>query len=486
MMSRKEFFGIAVLAALSLGGFLLASYFTYRIGFPLDDAWIHQTYARNLAAGEWAFVPGQPSAGSTAPLWSALLAVGDLLGLGPYVWTYFLGWLGLVGLGVLGYVAVGVFAPVRKQARIWGAVVLVLEWHLVWAAGSGMETLLFAGMVTLILVWLAADWGQWFWLGALIGFCVWVRPDGVTLLAPAGVVILGAREPWGIRFRAGVRIGLGFALFFLPYLGFNQFLAGAWWPNTFFAKQAEYVALHELFLGTRFFAQLSLPLVGVGVVLLPGVGWLGGQAWKARRWAVLAGMVWWVGYAGLYAWRLPVTYQHGRYFMPAMPIFFLWGGAGLGQVRLMSRDLLRRVGGRGWVLTTGLVLSVFWFWGAQAYARDVAFIESEMVTTAHWVAEHTEADALVAAHDIGALGYFGKRHILDLAGLISPEVIPFIRDEGQLANYLDMSGAEYLITLQAWYPELESQLPVIFQTDGRFTQAEGGTGMTVYLWRRDK
>ena len=36
-------------------------------GFPLDDSWIHQTYARNLAqTGQWAFVPGVPSAASTS------------------------------------------------------------------------------------------------------------------------------------------------------------------------------------------------------------------------------------------------------------------------------------------------------------------------------------------------------------------------------------------------------------------------------------
>ena len=37
--------------------------------FPLDDSWIHQTYGRNLALnGEWAFLPGKPSAASTSPL----------------------------------------------------------------------------------------------------------------------------------------------------------------------------------------------------------------------------------------------------------------------------------------------------------------------------------------------------------------------------------------------------------------------------------
>ena len=56
-------------------------------GFPLDDAWIHQTYARNLGTlGQFAFRPGQSSAGSTAPLWSGLLALGYALRLEPRAW----------------------------------------------------------------------------------------------------------------------------------------------------------------------------------------------------------------------------------------------------------------------------------------------------------------------------------------------------------------------------------------------------------------
>ncbi len=66
--------------------------FVFRPGFPLDDAWIHQTYARNLALlAEWAFIPGQLSAGSTSPLWTILLAPGTWIGLaltiGPGFWV---------------------------------------------------------------------------------------------------------------------------------------------------------------------------------------------------------------------------------------------------------------------------------------------------------------------------------------------------------------------------------------------------------------
>ena len=43
--------------------------------FPLDDSWIHLHFARNLAEGAgFAYNPGVPVAGSTAPLWTLLLA----------------------------------------------------------------------------------------------------------------------------------------------------------------------------------------------------------------------------------------------------------------------------------------------------------------------------------------------------------------------------------------------------------------------------
>ena len=92
--SRRAILIIGIVSALSVVSYLLASHFFFRVGFPLDDAWIHQTYARNLAFyGEWAYTPGQPSGGSTGPLWGAILAVGYLLGLSLYIWTFMIGWI---------------------------------------------------------------------------------------------------------------------------------------------------------------------------------------------------------------------------------------------------------------------------------------------------------------------------------------------------------------------------------------------------------
>jgi hypothetical protein len=474
---------LMVVAALSLGSYLLIARWELRIGFPLDDAWIHQTYGRNLALqGEWSFLPGRISAGSTSPLWSALLAPGFWLHLSPYLWTFGLGWLLLTSLAAVSAVTFKRLVPQRAQLSWLAALLFLFEWHLVWAAGSGMETLLYSVFVLLALSWLLKNQISWVGLGALIGLSAWVRPDGITLLGPALMVIGLQKRAWPQKVRTGLNLALGFILLFVPYLAFNQALAGAWWPNTFFAKQAEYAVLRQESLLLRFLNQAALPLIGVGIVLLPGFIYRLWHAVRRREWAVLAGALWFLGYLSLYAWRLPVTYQHGRYVIPAMPIYFLWSFAGvLDWIDLREPHMVRRVVGRAWALMIAALLLGFWFLGARSYAMDVGFIESQMVDTAHWVSQSIPENSLIAVHDIGAMGYFGRHNLVDLAGLVSPEVIPFIRDEVRLAQYLDQKHVDYLVTFPDWYPELvQGREKLYCGPQNKFLT--GQEAMCVYAW----
>ncbi len=89
---------------------------------------------------------------------------------------------------------------------------------------------------------------------------------------------------------------------------------------------------------------------------------------------------------------------------------------------------------------------------------------------------------MVAAHDIGALGYFDHHRLIDLAGLVSPEVVPFIRDEARLAKFLDRQGADYLVAFPAFYPDLTRASEPVFTSGGSFAPAIGEQNMTVYLW----
>ena len=474
---------LAVAGLISMGLYLAFSAWYYRLGFPLDDSWIHLTYARNLAVhGEWAFQPGKPSAGSTAPLWTALLSIGFFLNLAPYIWTYLLGTLLLWGLGLLGELVVRQVSQAYRSRVPWVGLFLIFEWHMVWSAASGMETLLHALLVTAVLGMLMTGSRRFMTLGLLAGLSVWVRPDGVTLMGPIAVYALAGGGPVAKRGRDFSLFLIGFASLFVPYLLFNLVLAGTPMPNTFYAKQAEYAAWQARPFLSRF-GDLSLQfLLGPSLALLPGAVVWAVVSIRKRNWGALVGMVWFAGYLFLYIQRLPV-YQHGRYIMPAMPVFFLWGLAALSefsQSRRFGRYQWAAV--TGWNALVGFLCVAFWLVGANTYAQDVALIESEMVATARWVAANVPEGDLIAAHDIGALGFFDRHDLIDLAGLVSPEVVPFIREEERIAGFLDERGADYLIAFPDFYPLLSERLKPAFITEGMGPDL-GGKNMVVYHWR---
>jgi len=496
-IARPSAAGLTALALLASAAlYLWTAQRTFRLGLPLDDAWIHQTYARNLVElKQWAFLPGEPSAGSTAPLWTGVLAVGYWLRVNPLLFAY------AVGMAVLGLVAwlavrwVQALVPERAGWAWTLAVLIGIEWHLVWAGLSGMETLAVAGLAVLVLLATETGWLGPGRLGMLIGLGVWLRPDGLTLLGlPLGRLLLGERR----KIVPGLaRLAAGLAAVLVPYLLWQRSLSGAWWPNTAFAKQAEYAALQELPFAIRLAAQAGIPgawlgvtgldpggpLIGVMAALVPGLVLFVIAQLRARRWDRLLGLVWSAAYIGLYAARLPATYQHGRYALPVLPVWMALAGAGmLGELELRPNHFGRRVLSRAWIALVPIIAGYFWLAGARAYGRDVAIIESEMVETARWVEAHTPEGAVVAAHDIGALGYFGHRTLIDLAGLIDPTVVPILRDEPALARYLAERGADYLMTFPGWYPKLTAGRVPAYETGARFSPAAGSENMAVYRW----
>ena len=478
------------------------------LGFPLDDAWIHQTYARNLARnGRLEFIPGTSSAGSTAPLWTLLLAQGYLLRLPYLLWAYLLGGLSLIWLGWSGMRLWRTLWPTQADRDWIAGVVLVLTWPLLWAAASGMETIFFAAMGLQLATWYteiaqkpAPALPDVVKLGFFVGLLILIRPDGLVLLLLiiVGLLLLPTSFAGRVR-RGGVFVGTA-VLPLIPYFFFNFWASGTIWPNTLYAKQVEYaVALAQPFLarlGQLLYLSLGGPASGwrgissAHLLLLPGLivaGWRALQAdWSKRRLFYLLPLLWAGGHVFLYAWRLPVTFQHGRYLLPITPIWVLYGLSGWVLVLLYSSSESNRtlwLGQQVARLSFTIIMLFFLLQGALAYATEVAIIEGEMVTVAQWLADNTPPDTLIASHDIGAIGYFAERPLLDLAGLISPEVIPLLESELALTQYILASEAQYLVTAPGWpYAQIANSpsTRLRFTTDFATTREQGLNNMAVY------
>lgn len=201
-----------------------------QIGFPLDDSWIHQQFARNLARGDGlSFQPGELVAGSTAPLWTALLSLLFWLPGNVVLWTQLAG----IALYLAGGWALWRLARAldlgRGAASFATALGLGTSWW-AWSALSGMEVPLFVFLTLVgverhlrerdgpgrppVALWLFA-------VGALL------RPEGALLLLLALVdrLLVWRRDGAGLRLAAPawrpLAVGLGAALLVLvPVLAF--------------------------------------------------------------------------------------------------------------------------------------------------------------------------------------------------------------------------------------------------------------------------
>ncbi|MCU0495970.1 MAG: hypothetical protein MUF87_01310 [Anaerolineae bacterium] len=502
--SRRDLF-LLVLAA----GLVALYVVSANGGFPLDDSWIHQVYGRNLAfTGQWAFIPGEPSAASTSPLYTVLLAIGYGLRLPYALWTHALGAIALAGAGIFSAHLADRLLPNRDRIGLLTGVGVVMTWQLIWAASSGMETILFGALCLglIAVTWRELDahnylltalntramWIRGLQFGAIAALTTLARPEGILLVGICGIALLIARDRQVIFWIIGAMIAFGVMI--APYLALNLSLTGGLLPNTAAAKQIQHEPLLMQSYPVRLF-QMTVPLfIGGQFLLIFGLVAMSVSIVRKhhpRLWLLYhLPLVWVIALIALYAARLPAAYQHGRYVLPALPALVVFGI--VGTVILVQRGRIRRVQR---VLTGALATSVMLLWvffafstGLLTYVRDVSVIDEEMVNAAFWIRDHLPPDELLAIHDIGAVGYFAPRPMLDIAGLLSPEVIPLIHQPEAMWAWLEANEARYLMAFPDQIPgddPSDPRLCRVYVTGGA-AQAIVGYNMTIYRLAWDR
>lgn len=468
--------------------------------FPLDDSWIHQTYARNLAQyHEWSFVPGQLSVASSSPLYTVILSAGYVLNIPFHIWTHGLGIVALAVTAMIGGRMALRLLPGNRLVAVLTGLALVGAWHLVWAAVSGMETPIFC-MFTLLLSWLAwreldplsARLSSIALRGALFGLVsaltTLTRAEGIVLCGLLALSLLLTRpgRSWRGLIIYGTASLIVFAAILAPYLIFNYQITSGFLPNTAAAKAADATPLFYQSYFWRLGYLLEPLLAGGQIMLIPGM--IAFAIWMVRdhKPIMLAvPLLWSVLLVLVYAAMLPLNIQHARYLIPSLPSALVCGVVGtLWMVHQARSSLIGRVLTRTLAVAAGLVFLLFLFiLGLNAYKQDVAIVDQEMVASALWLRDHASPDELLIVHDIGAVGYFAPRPMLDIAGLISPEVIPLLFDADGMWALMQERGGRYLMALENQVPGenlSDPRLCPVFQSDGDAALRAGGSKMVIY------
>jgi len=89
------------------------------------------------------------------------------------------------------------------------------------------------------------------------------------------------------------------------------------------------------------------------------------------------------------------------------------------------------------------------------------------LTVGAWLREHTRPDSVVALSAIGGIAWISERRVLDLEGLVTPEVVPY-KHPGQRLVFLEKTEPDYLAIFPQWYPDLAARTD-LFQEVYRVT-----------------
>ncbi|MFN2137386.1 MAG: hypothetical protein ACK2UK_15605 [Candidatus Promineifilaceae bacterium] len=431
------------------------------IGAPLDDAWIHFQFARNLSQGQgFSFNPGEPTPGSTAPLWTLLLA-----GVGQFTTDFMRPAIGLSVIFFLASVLLAYGFSAWMTRSLWPGVLAGLAvafcGRFLWAGLAGMETTAFAAL-SLAAIWVYSRQGLGLFPALLFGLASLLRPEGHALFALAigdsfaSWIRIVQREgafSWSEAAQRFLPPLALYALLALPYILFSLSTTGRPLPNTFYAKVGS-----EHFLSGRTLREtlawhwqdnpVSILLLLVGL-------W---PAWRRSRLAVL----WLLALPLLTAMLIDQTWHFGRYTMPLIPLQMVIAATGawwlvrrVGQARGES-DTVRYAAAASLVLL--LLLGGAWrlpHW-ATMLGTNTREIEQIDVALGRWLAANTPPDALIAVDDIGAITFISGRRIVDMNGLVSTEVWPALDAPDQLtrdrrlARILSASNPDYMAAFPLW------------------------------------
>lgn len=427
----------------------------------LDDAMITFRVAENLAYGRgFVYNLGERVQVTTTPLYALILV--------PGVWLFGSAPRTALGLNIIlsGLVAALAYDLGRRLSGritgIGGALLLTLAPLLIIA--FSMESYLYVALVLASLDAYVAR--RWRLAGILLGLTALVRGDGVLLGACAlSYDLLATRRLRWCLIIPAIAIPAGWYMFAILYYGspfpatlkakaaqgeFNwlgqRFADGFWAYWRQWVKEQDY---------DSFYLFPVLMLIALIYIL-----------WREPTWLILVArdILYVTAFVSL---AVPAAEWYYAPLMPGAALLTARGVQAVAEalawlVRQAGRKNERAVGRAAHVLSIGVAGVLTAILLATLYPASAAIVRANpnwkaqvYPTTGRWIAQNTSTTANLATIDIGHLGYWSGRQIIDIVGLAQPDVAPHIA-QGDFGYAIRHYQPDLILIGYTWLPELQT------------------------------
>ncbi|MCC6865684.1 MAG: hypothetical protein IT280_05930 [Ignavibacteria bacterium] len=407
-MKRSIFYIIASIVTIL---FFICSYF--KLSYSPEDTYIYLQYAKNIASGNgFSFNPGETSYGVTSPLWVLFLTLPYFFGSDGF-------WFAKIIDLIAAFMALLVFFKLAKTifndsilASISAAVFMLNPWFIRWSF-TGMETSFAVLLVTLIFyLWYNKKYHLMF---SLCGLFYLTRPEGFLLTAILFIytIVLLVREK---RFNIKDPITYIFLILIsvLPFLIYAKLTFGTFMPNTALGKSTLTLNLSvlktQLIDISKTLAGSSLPEILLSVITIIFM------VQKRSLMNLLIFIVWIIGLLTLYI----VTDADviSRYLLIISPFIIIIGLSSLNYFGNYKNAAVII-----FLIISILFSQAVFYKYVKPSTDDFTYGMNEcLIPIGKWLNNNTQPGSRILVNDVGAIGYFSQRYIIDAAALVNRDL----------------------------------------------------------------
>lgn len=421
---RTRFIGLSLLLFLGMTSFI--GWGLWNISY--DDAFITYRCAHNLALGQGlAYNPGQIGSATTTPLLAMMLA-----GLGKVTQVDLIPqWGGILSGFALALIGLFVLLHARRENQMglgWTVLIGLLANPFLPSVWGGEALLCLAFALGSLYFYFERRMA---WAGIFCFLAFLTRGEGVLpLFVMAGHSLYRKKNlPWMALGMMGLLLAMWWPVSRLVGAGYlpltlgakmAQMQSGAWGP--FVKTTLDWYRAYLV--GSPTFPAISPSPVFLTIPLLALMGGVYFLVCPRDRWGCL--VIWLLGYTAGYSILAVPFYQW--YAFPILFLGLILAGLGVEAGRTFLRTNTRDGSVGYWVghvIGAGVLLVVAAtgvYRLANAMVEPVPSVQRLYTKAGEWLRNTTDPEATVGFFEIGYVGYYSGRAMVDPVGLVNADV----------------------------------------------------------------
>ncbi len=384
-----------------------------KLPYSPDDTFIYMQYARNITGGGgFSFNAGEPSYGVTSPLWVILLTV-------PYIFSFDGFWFSKILDLIFAVASVFVFFRLARLIfikdsgeflAIAAASLFTLNiWFIRWSF-TGMETN--SAVLCVLLIFYFYYKQNYSFCFFLLGLFFLIRPEGIFLFLVIFIsLFIEKRKSLKQDYKSLFLFLVLFLIPVIPFLIYAKLTFGTFVANTALGKSTLTLSFGIIKAQITEISKTLAPSSGIEIILsIVFFVYL----LREKQFSKYAALILWpVGLIIVYI--LTDADIISRYFMIIIPVFTLLA---VKSVELLNKRL---ISGTIVLLVIILIISQVSFYKFVKPHTDnfSEGVEECLIPIGKWFNENTPPDTRILVNDVGAIGYYSNRYIIDAAALIN-------------------------------------------------------------------